>query len=159
MGRPREPIELLQAKGNSHKTKAEIEERKESEIKVDKLTTTPKAPSHLNKNQKKIYKQVCRQLINIDLLTVLDIDTVVQYAISYDLYTELTKMINNDIQLLLDSKIVTQQIKMLEQCRKCANSLCMNISSRAKIVIPQNNKPKEKEDKFSKFVKKSSDAK
>ena len=33
MGRPRQPIKLIEAKGKSHKTKAEIKEREETEVR------------------------------------------------------------------------------------------------------------------------------
>ena len=41
MARPRQPIELVLAKGKKNLTKAEIEQRRAQEIKVDFKNVTP----------------------------------------------------------------------------------------------------------------------
>ena len=54
MAGQRQPIELVVAKGKKHLTKAEIEERKRTEVKApaDKVT----APPYLTPEQKKKFK-------------------------------------------------------------------------------------------------------
>ena len=142
------PTEALKG----HWTKAQLEERKSKELQVKKLTKSPSPPQYLNDNQKKIFKKTCKQLIEAGLLTELDIDTVVQYSISLDMYIQITEMINSDSKLLLDTKLLNKQLKLLDECRKCQNLLCLNVISRSKIVV--NNVEKEvKENKFNKFIK------
>lgn len=51
MPRPREPIDLIAAKGRKHLTKQEYEERKNSEVIAH--SDDIKAPSFLLKNEKK----------------------------------------------------------------------------------------------------------
>ena len=56
MARPREPINLLEAKARKHLTKAEIEERKKSEVKApsDKI----KVPSYLTSDLKREFNKI-----------------------------------------------------------------------------------------------------
>ena len=51
MARPRQPIELVVAKGKKHLTKSEIEQRKNSEVKANSDKIKP--PQNLIKNEKK----------------------------------------------------------------------------------------------------------
>ncbi len=144
------PLELM----TSHLTKAEIEERKNSELQTEKLKKVPKVPNYLSESQKKIFKKVCKQLIEVQLLTILDVDTVARYSVALDLYTQITEKINNNPELLLDNKVMNTQVKLYKQCNELSNLLCLNIISRNKVVV--NNIEKE-ENKFLKFVKNNRD--
>ena len=146
------PLELQR----KHLTKAEIEEKKNSQLKVDKLTKIPQSPSYLNEEQKKIFKKTCKMLIDANLLTAMDIDTIARYAIVTDMYIQLTKKINEDSDLLLDDKIVNKQLKLFKECDSLSNLLCLNIISRNKIVV-NNVETEKKENKFTKFIKNSGD--
>ena len=50
-GRPREPINLIMSKGKKHLTKAEIENRKKTEITTDHTNVKP--PDYLNEEEAK----------------------------------------------------------------------------------------------------------
>ncbi len=142
------PLEVM----TSHLTKAEIEDRKNSELKVDKLTKVPQSPSYLNDEQKKIFKKTCKMLIDANLLTSMDIDTIARYSIVTYMYIELTKRMNDNPELILDDKLVNKQLKLFKECDTLSNLLCLNVISRSKIVV--NKVEKEvKENKFAKFIK------
>ena len=74
MPKQREPIDLVLAKGKKHLTKAEIKERRNSEIKVphDKV----KPPEYLNKSQKKQFDEISKGLIDLKIMTNLDCDAL-----------------------------------------------------------------------------------
>ena len=161
-GNQKQPIDLIIAKGKKHLTKAEIEERKSTEIHTDHINVT--APDYLNEEQKNEFYRITKILLDIGIITELDEDCLAHYIISNSNYIEYTKKINELNTKLsktrkLDRKkqymsqidlYLTYQDRALKQCRACANDLGLSISSRAKLVMP---KPKEppKENKFKKF--------
>ena len=141
------PLEVM----TSHLTKAEIEERKNTELQVEKLTKVPVCPNYLNTEQKKIFKKICKMLIDVNLMTNLDIDTVVRYAILNDMYVQITKQMNENPELLLDDKLLNKHLKLSKEIQVLANTLCLNPIARAKIVVNKVETEK-KENKFSKFL-------
>lgn len=137
-GRNRKPIDLHLAEGNpSHLTKAEIEERKEQELNVP--FTNVKAPSYLNKDQKKKFKDISDKLVKLGIMTELDVDCLARYILSQDLYilytSKMSELIeNNEIIALKDIQIM--QDKAFRQAQASAGALGLTITSRCKIVIP-----------------------
>lgn len=174
VARPREPIDLIIAKGKKHLTKEEIEERKSQEIKVpsDKV----KAPSYLPKDLRKEFKKISDQLVDIGIMTNLDSDCLSRFLISQKQYVKITKeiekrgpfkmvevedtdpdgnVIGTKQVEVLDGNydaLLLMQDRMFKQCRQAASDLGLTISSRCKLVVPkeEDNKPK---NKFAKFAK------
>lgn len=153
MARPRQPIELVMAKGKKHLTKKEIEERRSTEVKPcnDEII----APSSLTKKQKEEFYTIANQLDKLKIMGETDVDTLARYIISKDLYLNACKMlrkkeIKNDLNMFINySKI---QDRFFKQCRMCAMDLGLTISSRCRLVVPvANDQPKE--NKFNKFKK------
>ena len=58
-GRPRQPIDLIVAKGKKHLTKKEIEERKKQEVKAP--ADNIHAPDYLTEKQKKTFENIYRR--------------------------------------------------------------------------------------------------
>lgn len=161
-GNQKQPIDLIIAKGKKHLTKAEIEERRSTEIHTDYINVKP--PSYLDEEQKEEFYRVSKILSDIGIITELDEDCLAHYLISNSNYIEYTKTLNELNTKLKNAKklekkkeymsqidlYLTYQDRALKQCRACANDLGLSISSRAKLVMPQ---PKEekKENKFAKF--------
>ena len=161
-GNQKQPIDLIIAKGKKHLTKAEIEERRSTEIHTDFINVT--APNYLNEKQKEEFYKIAKILLDIGIITELDEDCLAHYIISNfnyisytmklnELNTKLSKARKIDMKKEYISEIdlyLTYQDRALKQCRACANDLGLSISSRAKLVMP---KPKEptKENKFAKF--------
>lgn len=155
MARPREPVDLIKAKGKKHLTKAEYEERKAQEIQVPFTDIEP--PSFLPKSLHKEFYEISDKLKAIGIMTELDTVSLAQYLIAkqnYILYTGmLMKVIKRNVSP--DSEYLTEddvkentrvqalQDRALRQCQTCARDLGLTITSRAKMVVPQ---PPEDED-------------
>lgn len=148
MARPREPINLIQAKGKKHLSKKEIEKRKEQELNVDLINV--KAPSYLDKEQKKKFKKIANKLLVIGIITELDEDCLARYILAKDIYVDYTnklkEMIKEENYSDIDKigKMQNMQDKIFKQCQSSARDLGLTISSRCRLVIP--NQSKEDED-------------
>lgn len=137
MGRFKEPVNVLLAKGKTHLTKKEVEFRMKSELKVPFKDI--QAPDYLDEKQKREFMEYAGKLEALDIFTELDVDTLARYILAKDLYLSYTKAIvelikKNDLVLLKD--IQNMQDKAFKQAHTCATSLCLTITSRCKIVIP-----------------------
>ena len=161
MARPREPVDLIAAKGRKHLTIAEYVERKNAEIAApaDKV----KPPDFLLKKEKEKFDELAKQLVDLKIMTNLDCDVLARYIKAESEYIKVTKqlqkikftpdkksMIPADVQL---SEQYTQynylskiQNRLMKACNENAKELGLTISSRCKLVIP-----KEKEEKNNKI--------
>ena len=142
MARPRQPIDLVIAKGKKHLTKVEIEQRRKQEIKAS--DDNIEAPSYLPNNLKEEFNKIAYELQRINIMTNLDIDTLARFVISKAMYLKLTSDIMKDSSLLQDVKVLNNQDKLFKQCRSSAMDLGLTISSRCRLVIP-NTEKEEKE--------------
>ena len=151
MGGQRIPLEVIQARGKKHLTKAEIEERQAREVKpvIDNIV----APDYLTKTQQKEYYKISEQLTKLKILGETDVDALDRFIIANDFYIDTikhlrkTKVKNNPELFDKWSKI---QERYFKQCRASANDLGLSISSRCKLVVPQPKQDKPKENKFKK---------
>ena len=151
MARPRQPIELIEAKGKKHLTKAEIETRKKSELKVNLKDIT--IPNYLPKKLKTEFKNIANKLLIVGVMTELDEDCLARYLLSKQSYLQYTNMLNNATcqnEISGMDKLMSMQDKAFKQCRASANDLGLTIASRCKLVMPTVEE-KTKENKFSKF--------
>lgn len=151
MARPRQPIELIQAKGKKHLTKAEIEARTKSELKVDLKDIS--IPEYLPKKLTDEFIEISNKLLEIGIMTELDEDCLARYLISKHSYLQYTSLLNkatrkNKISEM--EKLMTMQDKAFKQCRASANDLGLTIASRCKLVMPESKEPP-KVNKFTKF--------
>ena len=135
-------------------TKAEIEERRNSEIKP--ITDNIIAPTFLTKKQREDFYEIANQLEKLKIMGETDVDALARYIVSRDLYVKLTKQLqkNEIIQdpTVLDSYMKNQD-RAFKQCRSSAMDLGLTISSRCRLVVPKINEEKPKENKFKKFKK------
>ena len=149
MARPREPIDLIKAKGKKNLTKAEYEERKAQEITVPFTDIQP--PSFLPKTFHKEFFEISDKLKAIGIMTELDTVSLAQYLIAKQNYISYTAMLlkvikrNSDPNrqylseedVVENTKIQALQDRALRQCQSCARDLGLTITSRCKIVVPQ----------------------
>ena len=140
MARPRQPIDLIVAKGKKHLSKAEIEERRKQEVKAS--DDNIEAPSYLPNNLKEEFNKIAYELQRINIMTNLDVDTLARFVISKAMYLKLTSDIMKDSDLLQDVKVLNNQDKLFKQCRASAMDLGLTISSRCRLVIPTVEKQK-----------------
>lgn len=155
MAGQRLPIEVVQARGSKHLTKAEIQERQKREIKP--ITDDIIAPDYLTKKQKYTFYKLSGQLEKLKIMGETDVDALARYIVSNDSYVLATKQLRKaDVKAdpdLFDkwSKIQERNFKMV---RSSANDLGLSISSRCKLVVPGANKEETpKSNKFAKFEK------
>ena len=157
MAGQRLPLEVVQARGSKHLTKAEIQERKEREIKP--VTDDIIAPDYLTKKQKDTFYKLSFQLEKLKIMGETDVDALARYSVANDSYVHATKQLrksevkNDPMKYESWSKIQERNFKMV---RASANDLGLSISSRCKLVVPGANKEdKPKENKFAKFEKRT----
>lgn len=156
MAGQRLPLEVVQARGSKHLTKAEIQERQEREIKP--ITDNIIAPTYLTKKQKDDFYKLSDQLKKLKIMGETDVDSLARYIIANDFYiTAVKKMRSRKVQddPFLFDKWSNIQEKYFKQCRSSANDLGLSISSRCKLVVPETKKETKKENKFKKFEKRT----
>lgn len=164
MARPREPIDLIAAKGRKHLTIAEYAERKNAEVTAPADNIKP--PAFLLKKEREKFEEIAKQLVDLKIMTNLDCDVLARYIKAETEYIKVTKQVQK-IKFLPDKKsMVSEEAQLAEQyaqyehlskiqnrlmkaCNENAKELGLTISSRCKLVIP-----KEKEEKpVNKFTK------
>ena len=154
MGGQRQPIELIQARGSKHLTKAEIQERQEREIKP--IAENIIAPSYLTKKQKDEFYTISEQLKKLKIMGETDVDALSRYIVANDFYINAVKQMRKpEIKadpILFDAWSKIQE-RYFKQCRSSANDLGLSISSRCKLVVPETKKDTPKENKFKQFEK------
>ena len=154
MAGQRLPTGVVEARGSKHFTKAELEERRNKEIKP--ITDNIIAPPYLTKKQKADFYSISEQLQKLKIMGNTDVDALARYIVANDFYINAVKQMrkpdvkNNPDAFIKWSKI---QDKYFKQCRASANDLGLSISSRCKLVVPQPKQDKPKENKFKKFEK------
>ena len=144
----RQPLEVLQANGRKHLTKAEIEERQQTEVKAP-VAKTARCPAWLPEALKTDYQRYAKKLIALGIFSDLDGDTLGRYLIAHSLYLQAAKAVTEAMKDG-DEKTVASwtstQDKFFKQCRNCANDLGMTISARARLVVPEAAKEQEEDD-------------
>lgn len=167
MPNPKQPIQLIQAKGKKHLTKSEIEERTRSEVQPN--TDNIKPPKYLTPPQKKRFRAIVKDLIALGIMGNTDCDALARYIIAEDMYIKITDklteaMESSDLYLDRDDfdideymvalkaveKYAGLQDKYFKQCRAAANDFGLSISARCRLVVPKAQE-KPPENKFNKF--------
>lgn len=150
MAGSKQPIDLLLAKGKKHLTKKEIEKRKSQEVKAanDKV----EAPSYLPENLKKEFNRIAEELINIKIMSNLDVEALARFIIAEYQYQ---KVVKKAIKMSPENDkyfdMLLMQEKLFKMARQAAGDLGLTISSRCKLVVPTKEEEKPK-NKFQKFM-------
>ena len=162
MAGPRQPVQLIMAKGAKHLTKQEIKERMSAEVQP--CTEGIAAPSYLTAKQRKQFDTIADQLVRIGIMGETDCDTLARYITAQGLYEQAVKdlrQIQKDRPkdatpeqlaswaLLLDT-LDKRQDRYFKQAQTAAAALGLTISSRCKLAMPQSAEPP-KANKFSRF--------
>ena len=153
MGRPRQPIGLLQTKGKKHLTKDEIQNREASEVKP--VPKGIKAPDYLSDTQKKTFRKLAKQLSQLEIMGETDNDALARLVIAQDRFEEANEILNK-VNFFDDPKEYETAsriyAKRIDELRKLASDLGLTISSRCKLVVPK--APEDKKlNKFNRFDK------
>ena len=169
MARPREPIDLIAAKGRKHLTIEEYAARKNSEVTAPADNIKP--PSFLSKKERDKFEELAGQLTGLKIMSNLDCDVLARYIKAETEYIKVTKQIKK-IKFLPDKKstipedaqILTQyatyshlskiQNMLMKACNENARELGLTISSRCRLVMPKE-KDEKPENKFMKHTKRA----
>lgn len=144
MSKPREPIDLIVAKGKKNLSKKEIEERKKREVKAPSENIQP--PSYLPDELKEEFIKIASKLKDIGIISDLDTTALGRFLVSEYQYQRVsTKMfkMKNITDKYFDYAIL--QDKFFKQARASAGDLGLTISSRCKLVLPGGNEEDNKE--------------
>lgn len=141
MAGPRQPIDLLEYKGNKHLTKAETEARRAAEVKAPKpKSKRVKPPTYLPESLHKKFRSLAKQLIEIGILAEIDYDCLARYLLAEQAYLAVTEQVNcaiaNQAISLLDDLSKTQT-RYFNQCSRAAADLGLTISSRCRLIVPK----------------------
>lgn len=151
MARAKQSIEVIQAKGKKHLTKAEIEERKSQEVRAPMDKIEP--PSYLPDDLKTEFNRIADDLKKIKIMTNLDNESLARFVVSEYNYQKITKkLLKTGVDNEKYYDYLLMQEKTFKQSRQAASDLGLTISSRCKLVVPTVKKA-EKKNKFSKFGK------
>lgn len=166
MARPREPVDLIAAKGRKHLTIAEYADRKNAEVTA--AADNVKPPTFLLKKEREKFGELAKQLVDLKIMTNLDCDILARYIRAESEYIKVTKELQK-IKFAPDKKsMVSAEAQLAEQyarynylskiqnrfakaCNENAKELGLTISSRCKLVIPEAREEKP-ENKFMKHA-------
>lgn len=164
MARPREPINLVEAKGRKHLTKAEIDARQRSEVAPIPDGIAP--PKFLTKKQKDRFNLISEQLKKLKIIGETDVDALSRYVVAEELYEQAVKdlrSIHSAKPKKMQPKELSEWVELLDvldkrqdryfkQATAAARDLGLTISSRCKLVMPVVDEP-QPVNKFAKFAK------
>lgn len=178
MAGQRQPTDLVVLKGKKHFTKAEIEARKSNEVNAPSDNVKP--PSYLTLGQRKTFRKLAKELLEIKLISNVDCDALARLIIAQEQYIEITEQIRNT-PLMIDvpiyetnkdpdtgeekrvqigerqivngerERLMIIQDRCMKQCRQGASDFGMTVSSRCRLVVPKPEQQKP-ENKFAKYA-------
>lgn len=145
---PRQPTDLIKAKGRKHLSQAEETQRRAGEVQV-KPPKTVRAPKWLPEGLKKDYTALGKMLLATGLYTDLDRDNLGRYLVAQHQYI-LAAQQAEDALARKDSDGADSwgkiQERYFKQARNCANDMGLTVTSRCRLVLPpQEEEPEEDE--------------
>lgn len=177
MAGTRQPLEVVQGKGRKHLTKAEIENRKKTEVKAKSDNVQP--PKFLGARQKKRFMEIANELLDLDIMANIDCDALGRLIIVEDEFIAINKAMKktplmikrrislekrdedgNPVMTEVEEKVVNPEYNQLQimrgrvfkECRQGAADFGLTVSSRCRLVVARGSEPP-KENKFMKYAK------
>ena len=146
MGRKAKPVDLIVMEGKTHLTKAEIDARKKREIKPN--TENVKCPDWLCDVGREEWNRIEPDLIELGLLTNIDVNILAIYCDAYAKYIEASQYIQqhgmvmeyenkNGVVNLVANPYVAVANKYSTIIKKYCEEFGLTPTSRAKISIPK----------------------
>src|SRR5690554_4330742 len=121
MARPTKSVKTM----SKNLTKEEIRIRAETEEKLRGSADNISPPKHLNARQKKIFNYIVQELEASKILGNLDIYILGSAAVAIDRIQQIEKMINKDVTLLQDSKLMRARADYTKEFFRCCNELSL----------------------------------
>lgn len=129
MARPTKSVTLLSKNLTHEERQAREKQEQKLKGKADKL----KPPSHLNTNQKKLFKYIVKELEKAEILGNLDLYILETCVIAIDRKREIDIYINEDITRAFDPQIIGAKKKYTDELFRCCNELSLSPQARAKL--------------------------
>lgn len=153
MGRKAKPVDVILLHGKKHLTKEEIKARKEAENRLKVKKNKVKPPAWLDDVAKKEFKRLAKELLEIDLVTNIDVDMLAAYCDAYSQYIECTKIIKQEGLMVeytnkaaetnkVPHPLLTKKRQLFDQMKAIALEFGFTPSARAKLALPKE-EPKE----------------
>lgn len=141
MSGPRQPTDLIKAKGKKHLSQAEEYDRRQGEVRAKPVNLKNiKIPDFVPESQQKAFKSYVRQLAPLGLYSDLDADTLGQYLVARQSWVNTSALVGKAMQsddFERAVKLTSMQERYFRQCRTCANALGLTVTSRCRLVIPK----------------------
>lgn len=151
---PRQPTDVVKAKGRKHLSKAEEAQRRAGEVQVERPKTV-KVPKWVPEDLKKEFRALGRKLLAAGLYTDLDADTLGRYLVAqrqYILATQETeRALDQQNQEMADSWGKIQE-RYFKQARNCANDMGLTVTSRCRLVVPDAPQKGEEDNPFLQLI-------
>lgn len=151
---PRQPTDVVKAKGRKHLSKAEEAQRRAGEVQVERPKTV-KVPKWVPEDLKKEFRALGRKLLAAGLYTDLDADTLGRYLVAqrqYILATQETEWaLDQRNQEMADSWGKIQE-RYFKQARNCANDMGLTVTSRCRLVVPDAPQKGEEDNPFLQLI-------
>ena len=145
---PRQPTDVIKAKGRKHLSKTEEAERRRREVAVDKPKTA-KPPKWLPESLKKDFRALGKKLIAAGIYTDLDADTLARYLVArhqWIIATDEAEKALGQREQEEAEKWGRVQDRYFKQARNCANDMGLTVTSRCRLAVPESARQKAEED-------------
>lgn len=151
---PRQPTDVVKAKGRKHLSKTEEAQRRAGEVQVERPKTV-KVPKWVPEDLKKEFRALGRKLLAAGLYTDLDADALGRYLVAqrqYILATQETEWaLDQRNQEMADSWGKIQE-RYFKQARNCANDMGLTVTSRCRLVVPDAPQKGEEDNPFLQLI-------
>lgn len=143
------PIELT----SGHRTKEEIENRKEQQEKLKGKNDKIEPTQNINKNQLEIFNLIKLEMAESEVLSNLDSYMLTQFSIAIDKLAYLDELAEKKPALILNKDFKSSKKLYFDIFTKCCNELSMSPQSRAKLANINSLAQQEKEDPILQALK------
>lgn len=134
-------------------TKEEFETRKQTEDNLKGGADKISPPDYLSKDQRRIFRNIVKELRESGILGNLDIYILSTCAISLDRIQTIETMINANPKLLSDKDLRLANDKYTKDFFRCCNELSLSPQSRAKFANINLHAKQDKEDPVLKVLR------
>ncbi|OLS02415.1 phage terminase small subunit P27 family [Tissierella creatinophila] len=148
MARPSKSVATM----SKNLTKEEKETRLKVEEKLKGGTNKITPPKHLNKSQKKIFRNIVNELETSGVLGNLDIYILSTCSIALDRIQTIETTINDEPGIIADKDLRMANDKYTKDFFRCCNELSLSPQSRAKIGNIALQTQQEKQDPLLKLL-------
>ena len=150
----RQPTDVIIANGRKHLSKAEEAQRRAVEVRVEQAKTA-KPPKWLPPELKAEFRALGKKLIAAGLYTELDADTLGRYLVAQHQYAaaalEAGAALDARDQENADGWGKIQE-RCFKQARSCANDMGLTVTSRCRLVVPENGQRTEENNPFLRLI-------